>query len=88
MAYVRRKIPVKAKQRIWIVNKLIEQNGPVCYLCLNTFNSKKDITLDHIIPKSKGGAYDIHNLRLAHEKCNHAKKNLSLEEYVALQEGF
>lgn len=88
MAYVRRKIPIQAKQRLWAVRQLVQQYGGNCYLCHKPFKSKKDITLDHLIPKSKGGTNDIENLRLAHSECNEAKKNLSLEEYAILQEGF
>jgi 5-methylcytosine-specific restriction endonuclease McrA len=32
--------------------------------------SKKDRTIDHIIPLSKGGTGDVWNLRIVHLKCN------------------
>lgn len=73
---------------MWSINKLVSQYGGKCYLCHETFNSKSDITIDHLVPKSKGGTDSIDNLRLAHEKCNNAKNSMSLEEYAVLQEGF
>lgn len=86
--YIRRKKPVQEKARLWAIRFLINRDGGNCYLCHKTFESKKDITIDHLIAKSKGGTSEPSNLRLAHEKCNGAKKNMSLEEYAILQEGF
>jgi len=57
-------------------------------LCHEAFKSKSDITIDHLVPKSKGGGDNIENLRLAHSICNGAKKDLSLEQFAILQEGF
>jgi 5-methylcytosine-specific restriction endonuclease McrA len=47
-----------------------------CAICGVKFSSMRDITLDHIIPKSKGGGNDLQNLQLAHERCNMEKGNL------------
>lgn len=88
MSYVRRKRPIKEKQRFWLVRQLVNKYGGDCYLCHENFQSKKDITLDHLIAKSKGGDDNIENLRLAHQHCNAAKKNMSLEEYAIMQEGY
>lgn len=70
------------------MNALINRDGNRCYLCLDVITSKTDMTIDHLIPKSQGGSDDIANLRIAHGKCNNAKKDLSLEEYAVLQEGY
>lgn len=47
-----------------------------CQYCHNTFN-KKDLTLDHILPRSKGGRTNWHNIVSACKKCNHSKGNNS-----------
>jgi 5-methylcytosine-specific restriction endonuclease McrA len=47
-----------------------------CQYCYNTFN-KADLTLDHILPRSKGGRTNWHNIVSACKKCNHSKGNNS-----------
>lgn len=42
-----------------------------------------DATVDHIIPKSKGGANTMENYALACRRCNHAKGDRSVEEFLA-----
>jgi len=44
-------------------------------------NNKKTLTLDHVIPQSKGGKDTWDNLVTACRKCNSEKSNLTLEEY-------
>jgi hypothetical protein len=39
-----------------------------------------DLTLDHIIPKSRGGDGSWHNLVCACKKCNHRKADRTPEE--------
>lgn len=34
------------------------------------------MTIDHAIPKARGGTNDLHNLRLAHELCNHRRGSI------------
>lgn len=59
---------------------LHERDGGFCRLCggeivlsrLGKQNPDKP-TLDHILPKAKGGTNDLENLQLAHAKCNTAK---------------
>lgn len=36
---------------------------------------KIDLSIDHIIPKSKGGTWDYKNLQLTHKRCNSLKGN-------------
>lgn len=48
---------------------------------------KMSATLDHIIPKNKGGGHNIENLRAAHSWCN-AKRgcnDLTLEDIVNMR---
>lgn len=45
---------------------------------MNYFNEPNLMTMDHIIPKSKGGSTEPHNVQLLCEKCNRTKKNLML----------
>ena len=56
---------------------LLEQHGPVCAYCGNTF-AAKTMTLDHVAPRRGQTAYDRRdNLVLACKGCNEKKKDLA-----------
>lgn len=44
-------------------------------------SNKKDLTLDHVIPQSKGGPNTWDNLVTACKSCNNEKSDLTLKEY-------
>ncbi len=69
----------------WNRNHLIQKHGAVCALCNKKFNSKKDITIDHIIPMSKGGIDELSNMQLAHDYCNLMKADMTPEEFAEYQ---
>lgn len=50
--------------------KILERDGQ-CMQC----QSKEDLTLDHIIPRSLGGSHDESNLQTLCRKCNSSKNN-------------
>jgi len=65
-------------------NLLIRLNGAVCFYCkrelkrIGVFKSQHrddDLTIDHIVPISKGGKWEIGNLVLACYRCNVTKGN-------------
>ena len=64
--------------------KLCEQQKWKCSLCGKKLNSKlrsthnMGVTIDHVIPVSKGGTGDLANLNAAHRICNIKKGNRSL----------
>jgi hypothetical protein len=67
-------------QRTQIVDILCERDGSVCYLCEVEFvpedftsTDSNKVTIDHIVPRSKGGADDLDNYGLAHFSCNQEK---------------
>jgi 5-methylcytosine-specific restriction endonuclease McrA len=49
---------------------LLEQFGRTCWLCHGVIPTHVEPTLDHIVPRSKGGPNAVSNLRLAHAGCN------------------
>jgi 5-methylcytosine-specific restriction endonuclease McrA len=50
-----------------------------CQYCIEKF-ARKDLTLDHIIPESRGGAYSWHNIVTACKRCNRKKADKTPEE--------
>lgn len=57
-------------------NRIYKRDGNQCIYC----GSKKDLTLDHVIPKSKGGKNDWINLVTSCFKCNLKKRDRTPEE--------
>lgn len=49
---------------------------------------KHDLTIDHVIPRSKGGSEHINNLVLACLDCNLSKSNYDLEAWYIKQPSF
>lgn len=58
-----------------ITRLLIAKHGAVCAICGKEIRNKKELTLDHIRPKSKGGATVLENCQLACRECNERKGN-------------
>lgn len=61
-------------------------SNPYCYLTGRKIDleDNKSYQLDHIVPSSRGGSNEIHNLGLACKDANQSKTNLTIEEYIAL----
>lgn len=51
----------------------------VCYYCKGQF-PPDELTMDHVIPVSRGGKSDRHNVVPACKKCNNEKKYLTPAE--------
>ena len=63
-----------------------DHNVLYCAICGNLIGKKDKITLDHHIPKSKGGESNIGNLLPAHKICNEIKADLMPDEFEACKE--
>ncbi len=57
-------------------HNIFKRDGGACQYCGTT----KDLTLDHVIPRSKGGKSTWTNLVTACKKCNSNKGDYSLEK--------
>jgi CRISPR/Cas system Type II protein with McrA/HNH and RuvC-like nuclease domain len=57
-------------------NRIFKRDGNECVYC----GSKKDLTLDHVIPKSRGGGNTWTNLVTSCFKCNVKKSNRTPDE--------
>lgn len=49
--------------------EVLRRDGHKCLLC----GSREDLTLDHIVPKSKGGKLIYNNLQTLCKQCNASK---------------
>lgn len=64
--------------RVDVIKFLIERDGDFCYLCRGEFYQEhedhwSDYTIDHVLPKSRGGLDHVDNYKLAHFPCNQEK---------------
>jgi len=62
---------IKKKEALKIIN-IFKYGRVTCELCKKPLSK---ISIDHIIPKSKGGGEELKNLRLTHSHCNSLRGN-------------
>lgn len=69
---------VNIPYRTVVMNRqnIFKRDGNVCVYC----NGTKELTLDHVIPKSRGGKTSWSNLVAACKRCNAEKGNYTPEE--------
>lgn len=65
------------------IERLYLRDEAVCHLCTGMV-SLKDASIDHVLPRSRGGADAWENVKLAHLTCNLAKSNKLPGESKAL----
>ena len=77
--------PNAAERKKRLKQKLFFED-PTCKLCGKLFHRVEDATLDHILPKSKGGPkhFAPYNTQLACLKCN-AEKGNKIDATIHLQ---
>ncbi len=61
--------------------EILERDGQDCYLCGDAMHPL-DVTMDHVLPMSRGGGHTRQNVRLAHKSCNSRKGNKTADEYA------
>lgn len=70
----------RRKRRGMLITQLLARDGDACAICGRPIDRKRQqpddredpdaVTIDHVIPVSRGGLTVISNLRLAHFRCN------------------
>lgn len=68
------------RQELELRRTIAERDGYTCWLCGKPIDITRTrstdplaATVDHVLPKSKGGKRTLDNLRLAHRSCNAAR---------------
>ena len=75
------RLTVKGQERIWKVppvnrREILRRDNHCCQYC----GSTKRLTIDHVIPRSRGGTHTWDNVVIACERCNTTKGNRTPEE--------
>lgn len=75
------RLTIKGKERAWRVppvnrREVLRRDHHTCQYCGSTHN----LTLDHVVPLSKGGSHSWDNVVTACERCNQRKGNRTPEE--------
>lgn len=76
--------PVHLKQPRPVVQRLAERDGWDCFYCRTTLEGKPDRpipTIDHLVPRSRGGTNHAENLVLCCQSCNSSKGARTPEEW-------
>lgn len=47
--------------------------GYDCHLCGKPILTSRDLSIDHVLPRARGGSDSLENLRPAHVSCNSSK---------------
>jgi 5-methylcytosine-specific restriction endonuclease McrA len=70
---------IKLLSRKQLRQLVFERDNYTCHYC-----GEYGQTIDHIIPKSRGGCSTLVNMTCACHKCNQEKKSMSYIEYMKL----
>lgn len=83
------RFPKDYKERIKFYNAWLKEFGDLtCFYCdvetspHHERMHERQTTIDHLVPKSKGGLNKTPNLVIACNSCNNKKKDLTLEEFL------
>ena len=57
------------------------EKSNICVWCKKPFSTLEEASLDHIVPRSRGGRTRLSNLQLMHGRCNGAKSDKMPTKY-------
>ncbi|NEP02330.1 MAG: HNH endonuclease [Symploca sp. SIO2E9] len=70
------RLTISNSERVWKIppvnrREVLKRDRHICQYC----GSTKELTLDHVIPRSKGGKHSWDNVVIACQQCNSRKGN-------------
>jgi hypothetical protein len=79
-------MPEKHRSIMLITPNVLARDGYVCGYCgKDELRAGVDGTMDHVVPKAKGGPHKWENVTAACFRCNHRKGDRTLEEMAELE---
>lgn len=73
---------MSAPKRRWRREAILKRDGNQCAWCGVTFTDENPSTLDHVIPRSRGGSNHIRNLVLACNDCQQQRGCDHIPEWI------
>jgi 5-methylcytosine-specific restriction endonuclease McrA len=64
-------------------HRLLQRDGWTCGICGQPIHAQHELDIDHVIPKSRGGADTWGNVRASHSSCNRSRGDGSRDERAA-----
>lgn len=80
---IRKPAKLGASNRARKFRALIVRDGDVCHYCGSDLDDETR-SLDHVVPRSKGGPNALVNLVLACKRCNSERGDMDYEEFVLI----
>jgi 5-methylcytosine-specific restriction endonuclease McrA len=71
-------VPAPARSRL---DGLIDRDGPHCVWC-GAEPWRRDLTMEHVLPRSRGGTTVDENLVVACRRCNKARRSKPVVAYL------
>lgn len=62
---------------------IYKRDNATCLFCGMKITDIKKLSIDHVIPRSKGGSNDPVNLICACHKCNSSKQSLTISQFCS-----
>lgn len=75
------------KEGRWEIHDLFQNNmdkikcSSYCWYCGKEFSCKKELTIDHVFPRIKGGSNEVDNIIMVCKSCNSSKGDSDLLEW-------
>jgi 5-methylcytosine-specific restriction endonuclease McrA len=63
------------------LDEVIERDGPACVWC-GREPWRRDLTLEHVVPRSRGGHTTLENAVVACRRCNRRRGSRPVDAYV------
>ena len=61
---------------------LMKRTQCTCEYCQEDITERSNLTLDHVVPLSKGGSNEVDNILISCTECNLKKDDLLLTDFI------